>query len=171
MGTFVVIGTGERCDSGRTDVTAPACIIVGVDGSAAAERALTWAAALVEGTSGAIVAVHALGLLTDLGDGSVVPSMGHRDQVVTLLEQQWSRPLTEAAVVHRCVVVDGDPVAALLRTAREEEADLLVVGRRGTGGHPGLVLGSTSQQIVYQADRPVVVIPDQAPRPYGPVDP
>jgi nucleotide-binding universal stress UspA family protein len=145
-------------------VTTPARIIVGVDGSDGSARALAWAAALVEGTSGEIVAVHALGLLTDLGDGSVVPSMGHRDQVVTLLEQ-WCWPLTEASVVHRCVVVDGDPVTALLRTAREEEADLVVVGCRGTGGHPGLVLGSTSQQVVYQADRPVVVVPHQAPSP------
>ncbi len=146
-------------------MTAPARIIVGVDGSDAAGRALAWAAALVQGTSGEVVAVHALGLLTDLGDGTVVPSMGHRAQVVTLLEQQWSRPLTDASVVHRCVVVDGDPVTALLRTARQEEADLLVVGSRGAGGHPGMTLGSTSQQIVYQADRPVVVVPHQAPGP------
>ncbi|MGD0379090.1 MAG: universal stress protein [Acidimicrobiales bacterium] len=146
-------------------MTVPARTVVGVDGSDNSTRALAWAAALVEGTDGEIVAVHALGLLTHLEDGSVVPSMGQRDQVVTLLEQQWCRPLIEASVAHRCVVVDGDPVTALLRTAREEEADLLVVGCRGTGGHPGLVLGSTSQQVVSQADRPVVVVPFQAPGP------
>jgi nucleotide-binding universal stress UspA family protein len=140
-------------------MSAPRRIIVGVDGSGDSARALAWAAALVEGTNGEIVAVHAMGLLTRLDDGSVVPSVGQRDHLVTLLEQQWCRPLIEASVAHRCVVVDGDPVTALLRTALEESADLIVVGCRGAGGHAGLALGSTSQQIVYQTDRPVVVVP------------
>ena len=143
-------------------MSAPDRIIVGVDGSDDSARALAWAAVLVEGTNGEIVAVHAMGLLTRLDDGSVVPSMGQRGHLVTLLEKEWCRPLVEASVVHRCVVVDGDPVTALLRTALEERADLIVVGCRGAGGHAGLALGSTSQQIVYQADRPVVVVPNQA---------
>ncbi len=146
-------------------MTAPVRIVVGVDGSEDSGRALTWAAALVEGTSGEIVAVHALGLLAHLGDESIVPPVEYRDRVVALLEQQWCRPLAAAAVTYRCVVIDGDPVTALLRAAREEAADLVVVGRRGAGGHPGLVLGSTSQQVVSHADRPVAVVPSQAPSP------
>lgn len=146
-------------------MSAPGHIIVGVDGSEDSERALEWAAALVEDSIGEVVAVHAMGLLTRLDDGSVVPSMGHRDHVVNLLEQRWCRPLIEASVAHRCMVVDGDPVTALLRTALEEGADLIVVGRRGAGGHAGLTLGSTSQQIVFQADRPVVVVPRKVTSP------
>jgi nucleotide-binding universal stress UspA family protein len=146
-------------------MTAPNRIVVGVDGSEDSAHALTWAAALVEGTSGEIVAVHALGLLAQIGDESVVPSVGHRDQVVALLEHHWCRPLVEAAAAYRCVVIDGDPVTALLRAAREASADLVVVGRRVAGGHPGLVLGSTSQQVVSQADRPVVVVPSHTPSP------
>jgi nucleotide-binding universal stress UspA family protein len=146
-------------------MTPPVRIVVGVDGSEDSARALTWAAALVEGSSGEIVAVHALGLLAHLGGEPIVPSVEHRDEVVALLEQQWCQPLAEAAVPYRCVVIDGDPVTALLRAAGEEDADLIVVGRRGAGGHPGLVLGSTSQQVVSHADRPVAVVPSQAPSP------
>ena len=167
MSGVTVILLGEHGESGYADpqavVSAPGRIVVGVDGSEDSARALTWAAALVHGTAGEIVAVHAMGLLTRLDDGSVVPSMGHRDHVTSLLEQRWCRPLIESSVVHRCVVVDGDPVTGLLRTALEEDADLIVVGCRGAGGHAGLALGSTSQQIVFQADRPVVVVPSQTP--------
>ncbi len=145
-------------------MSVPGRIVVGVDGSEDSRCALTWAAGLVEGTAGEIVAVHALGLLTHLNDASVVPSMGHRSEVSSRLEREWCQPLIEASVTHRCLVVDGDPVTAVLRAAREEVADLVVVGCRGAGGHPGLVLGSTSQQLVYQADRPVVVVPLQAQR-------
>jgi nucleotide-binding universal stress UspA family protein len=134
-------------------------VVVCVDGSEDSACALAWAAGLVQGTGGEIVAIHALGLLTHLSDASIVPSSGHRREVLARLEHEWCRPLTDARVAHRCLVIDGDPVTAVLRVAREEEADLVVVGRRGTGGHPGLLLGSTSQQLVHESDLPVVVVP------------
>jgi nucleotide-binding universal stress UspA family protein len=143
----------------------PQRVVVCVDGSEDSASALTWAAGLVQGTSGEIVAVHALGLLTHLSDASIVPSSGRRSEVLARLKHEWCRPLVEAHIAHRCLVIDGDPVTAVLRVAREEAADLVVVGRRGTGGHPGLQLGSTSQQLVHQADLPVVVVPLDSPRP------
>jgi len=146
-------------------VSVPGRILVGVDGSEDSRCALAWAAGLVEGTDAEIIAVHALGLLTHLVDASLVPSAGHRSEVTSRLEQEWCQPLIEASVAHRCLVVDGDPVTAVLRAAREQVADLVVVGSRGAGGHPGLVLGSTSQQLVHEADRPVVVVPRRAPIP------
>ncbi len=140
-------------------MTAPGRIVVGVDGSEDSGRALAFAAALMEGSEGEIVAVHALGLLTHLGDDSVVPSSGHRQEVTDKLERQWCRPLADASVAYRCLVIDGDAVTGVLRSAHEQGADLIVVGRRGTSGPPGLLLGSTSQQLVHQADLPVTVVP------------
>lgn len=144
-------------------MTAPLRIVVGVDGSEDSGRALSWAAALMEGSGGEIVAVHALGLLTHLGHDSVVPSSGHRQEVARTLEREWCRPLADSSAAYRCLVVDGDAVTAVLRAAHEQGADLIVVGRRGVGGPPGLLLGSTSQQLVHQADLPVAVIPRDAP--------
>jgi len=142
-------------------MTAPHRIVVGVDGSEDSQRALAWAVGLVEGPGAEIIAVHALGLLAHNDGESDVPSSGYRDDVVARLEQEWCRPLIEASVTHRCLVIDGDPVLAVLRTAHEELADLIVVGRRGSGGHRGLVLGSTSQQLVHEADLPVTVVPGE----------
>ena len=149
-------------------MNAPRRIVVGVDGSENSRRALAWAVALVE-DSGAedsgseIVAVHALGLLTHLDGQSVVPSTGHRNEVAVRLKNEWCRPLARSSVAHRYLVVDGEPVHTLLTAAREQAADLVVVGRRGAGGSPGLMIGSTSQQLVHQADRPVVVVPPEWP--------
>jgi len=140
-------------------MTEPPRIIVGVDGSEASKRALAWAATLATWTGGQIVAVHALGLLTRLSDDSVVPSTDRRAEVTAALEHEWCRPLADASVDYRCVVVDGDPVTSLLRAAHEQGGDLVVVGSRGTGGYAGLALGSTSQQLVRVADCPVTVVP------------
>jgi nucleotide-binding universal stress UspA family protein len=153
-------------------VGAPRRIVVGVDGSEDSRRALEWALDLVEdGGAGArgvgdppeIVAVHALGLLAHLGGGSVVPSAGHRREVEDRLEHEWCRPLAHTRVSHRCLVVEGEPVHAMLSAAHEQAADLLVVGRRGAGGSAGLMIGSTSAQLVHRADCPVVVIPPGPP--------
>jgi nucleotide-binding universal stress UspA family protein len=145
-------------------VTGPRRVVVGVDGSEDSVRALTWTVELVEGSGAEIVAVHALGLLAHTDGAAEVPSPHYRVDVAARLEQEWCRPLAQSSVAYRCVVTDGDPVTAVLRAAREHGADLVVVGRRGSGGHPGLVLGSTSQQLVVDADLPVTVVPSGAPR-------
>jgi nucleotide-binding universal stress UspA family protein len=54
-------------------------------------------------------------------------------------------------------VVEGDPVDAILAFARSRNADLIVVGSRGLGAMKGLVLGSVSNAILHQSDRPVLV--------------
>lgn len=59
-------------------------------------------------------------------------------------------------------VLRGAPGSILLRVA--EGADLLVVGSRGRGGLTGVLLGSVAQQLVRDAECPVVVVPSQSER-------
>ncbi|MGY1636868.1 universal stress protein [Geodermatophilus sp. SYSU D00742] len=56
-------------------------------------------------------------------------------------------------------VVDDHPVDGLL--ALSAEAALLVIGRRGLGGVPGLLLGSTAGAVVQHARCPVIALPDE----------
>lgn len=130
-------------------------ILVGVDGSGESAAAFAWAAALGRLLSAEVVAVHALGLLEDFGDGPV-PAEAHRAQVETLFEAEWCAPLDGVAI--RRQILDGNPAEVLLRAAGDEEADLIVVGNRGFGQHPGGLLGSTSSQVVQRADRPVTIV-------------
>ena len=139
-------------------MTAVDRILVALDDSDGAARAVRFVAALAPRLGAEVVAVHALGLLTHLGGAQAVPAQSHRGEVLALL-QVWAGALTEAGVAHRCLVVDGNPVQALLAAAADEHADIIVVGKRATGGVPGLQLGSTSQQLVQHADVPVVVVP------------
>ena len=63
----------------------------------------------------------------------------------------------------RAELREGTPVTSLLELADEVDADLLVVGSRGVGGFPGLLLGSTSTQVAQHARRPVVIVPEPSP--------
>lgn len=145
-------------------MTAPRTILVGVDGSVDSQRALQWAAELAEALGAEVVAVHALGLLSHLGkrqSEKATPAQEDRDEVRALLESDWTAVLRSSGVPHRCLVLDGNPVTALMAAAEEQNADLLVVGPRGTGGFPGLQLGSTSHQLLQHSHHPVAVVPQR----------
>ena len=109
-----------------------------------------------------VVAVHALGLLHHSPSGEWVSSDTHRDEIRAELEQSWCAPLREAGVNYRAELREGNPVTALLAVADDLDADVIVVGSRGTGGFPGLLLGSTSSQVAQHARRPVVIVPEPA---------
>jgi nucleotide-binding universal stress UspA family protein len=55
--------------------------------------------------------------------------------------------------------MSGDPANVALKVAREADADLIVVGRRGLGGLSKLLLGSVSEKIVAHAHCAVTAVP------------
>jgi nucleotide-binding universal stress UspA family protein len=145
-------------------VTAPpgiSRILAGVDGSDNSRRALGWAILFAQRFQAELVAVHAVGLLSDLGEGPPVPSHSHLDELRLKFEGDWCAPLRDSTVAHRLLLRNGPPVPVLVGTADEESADLIVVGSRGVGGFPELLLGSTSHHVVERANRPVLVIPPE----------
>jgi nucleotide-binding universal stress UspA family protein len=139
-------------------------IVVGVDGSDNSLAAVEWAAGMAALVDAEVVAVHALGLLEALGADDPVPSFPHRDEIRDLFEKTWCAPLDTASVRSRRVLRDGSALPVLLDAAQEVGADLIVVGSRGLGGYPELLLGSTSTQVAQNADRPVAIVPGVAPR-------
>jgi len=134
-------------------------ILVGVDGSDNSVAAVEWAAGLAQITGADVVAVHALGLLEPMGSGDPVPSFPHRDEIRARFEDVWCAPLDAQGVRSRRILHDGSAVSVVLDTAREVDADVIVLGSRGLGGYPELLLGSTSTQVAQAADRPVMIVP------------
>ena len=142
-------------------------IVVGVDGSQAADRALRWAVAEAARHGALVDLVHAYVLhpyAGMFGEADRELARGRLDEVVernrTVLDAvKWSATLTAAS---------GAAAAALVDAAAD--ADLAVVGSRGRGGFPRLTLGSTSYRVAAHAQVPVAVVPaasrgDDARRP------
>ena len=133
-----------------------AVVVVGVDGSDGARRALHWAAAHARATGARLRAVRAWSYLDQPVEG-FDPSWGEEsarrdlDLAVDALGDDLA-----GVEVERLVVCDL-PARALLDAAKD--ASLLVVGSRGLGGFQGLLLGSVSSQLVHHAGCPVVVVP------------
>jgi nucleotide-binding universal stress UspA family protein len=73
--------------------------------------------------------------------------------------RDWCKPLADAAVPFRVTVREGRASTRILDVASEEDAALIVVGRRGLGGFTELLLGSTSRELVHHTTRPLVLVP------------
>jgi nucleotide-binding universal stress UspA family protein len=126
-------------------------ILVGVDGSDNAQRALGWTIDLATALGAEVVAVHSLGLLES----------PHHDEIAEQFEQVWCAPLLDTDLPSFRVLRDGNPVQVIITVAEEQDVDLIVLGSRGVGGFPEQLLGSTSHQVAERTTRPVVIIPPQ----------
>jgi nucleotide-binding universal stress UspA family protein len=137
-------------------------IVVGVDGSGAAQRALAWAVDEGRARGATVEAVHAwhmpyVGLspyAPVAADPAIFEEAG-REVLQRAVDRVDARGLP--APVER-ILAAGGAASVLLEAAKG--ADLVVVGTRGRGGFAGLVLGSVSHQVTHHAECPVVVVRD-----------
>lgn len=63
-----------------------------------------------------------------------------------------------AKAVRVLVVDDADPAAAIVRTARDEQADFIAMSTRGAGGLKRFMLGSVAEKVVRESEVPVLLV-------------
>lgn len=140
-------------------------VVVGVDGSKASAEAVRFAAAEARWRGATLRAVTAWRMPVGSYGPIVVPASLATD-LEPAAKEVLTRQIDEVLGEHpdvpvELLVAEGTPARVLLDAA--QGADLLVVGSRGHGGFTGLLLGSTSSQVMHHAACPTVVVP--APRP------
>jgi nucleotide-binding universal stress UspA family protein len=59
--------------------------------------------------------------------------------------------------IERSIAV-GLPAEQIIAAARQDKADLVVIGARGLGAIKRLLLGSVSERVLHRADCPVLVV-------------
>ena len=138
-------------------------IIVGVDGSGHSQRALEWAMkeAAMRHDALTVLTVHQavkgyFGTAvinaedTALTERAREAAQAEADKVLAGL----SEPRPDSVTVK---AVHGFPVEELL--AAGDDADMIVLGSRGTGGFNRLLLGSVASQVAQHAHCPVLIVP------------
>jgi nucleotide-binding universal stress UspA family protein len=89
------------------------------------------------------------------GEGILPPRTEWDDELRRELEHiQAADPSVH--LTHR--LEEGDPVTQILNVAKETNADLIVIGTHGRRGIPRLLMGSVAEQVVRQANRPVLSV-------------
>jgi len=137
-------------------------IVVGVDGSAHSRKALERAAveAVAHGTPLTVFTVHQAvrdvygGVSHYVEDASLTEkakeaARAETDEVLSGLD---SKPASVTVTA-----VHGLPADELIKAS--QDADLLVLGRRGAGGFARLMMGSVTDQVSRHAHCPVLIVP------------
>lgn len=132
-------------------------IVVGVDGSEGAQRALRFAGDVAVKTGADLLVASAA------SPGDLVQrehDLPHVDlEVQRELLWSWTAPVREAGIEHDIVALEGDARIVLPDLAAERSADLLIVGSRGLGPVGKLLLGSVAASLIRYADMPVTIVP------------
>jgi nucleotide-binding universal stress UspA family protein len=137
-------------------------VVAGVDGSQESLAALRWAAGYATATGARLRAVLAWQYPATYG----APKVGAPEAITEEVRQHMTDDLGQAVgqaapglEVEQSLGY-GHPAEVLV--AESQEADLLVVGRRGHGQFTGMLLGSVSMHCVTHAHCPVVVVKAEA---------
>ena len=143
-------------------------ILVGVDGSESALKAVALAAALSEAHDAQLVFVHVVQLSAIADQVLKISATEHLKEnpkgimeklSQNVLDQARKHALQAGALEERITTVttDGNQARQLIQAAKRRKADLIVLGSRGRGRMEGLLLGSVSQKIAALAPCPCLI--------------
>lgn len=134
-------------------------IVVGTDGSPAADLAVEWGSSEAARWEAELTLVHVWDHpATSLDEGTTTSAHlmeADAKRVLELAAQAAEAHLGHRGEIH-CKLLRGSPGATLVDEARE--SDLLVVGARGLSALRSVFLGSTSNDVIHNARCPIAVI-------------
>ncbi len=141
-------------------------LVVGTDGSENAARALTAAAEMA--SAGGSIAVHVVTAYQPLTPrqqqrlAAQLPSdlrvLVHGHVGAETILRDAKDIMEDYGLQAEFHEVDEDPSDALIKTADEIGADLIVVGSRGEGAAQRVLHGSTSTKVLHHAHCSVLVV-------------
>lgn len=142
----------ERMSNGGR--TATSCVVAPVDGSAATERVARYITQMHAGEADVLLLAV---LPHEMRTRTTPQQESEHTATVESMTRNARAIIDDAGMPYRVTVGYGSPGAEIVRFAEEENADLIVIGRRGSGLSKAL-LGSVSDHVVKNATRPVVVV-------------
>jgi len=142
----------------------PKTIVVAVDGSERSQEAAEVAAELARARSGKLYIFTAVrppegwwGI-----EGAPPPPKSMANALVAA-QQQVLNVTVDAinleGVDYETALEVGDPASAISKFCEEQDADVLVIGRRGAGLIERFIMGSVADRLVHYAPCPVLVVP------------
>lgn len=142
-------------------------ILVAVDGSEGSDRAVDYAAQQAKNDGADLLIVNVIGGY-GLPDNMLKAfSQASNEWLQEVLASASAATLTSARERARDVGLGmiqmesrvGDIAQTIIDIAREKEAGVIVVGKRGNSRIAGLLLGSVSQKLASLAPVPVTIVP------------
>lgn len=130
-------------------------ILFPTDFSHASDAGLPLATALARDTGATLVILHVEEPPLAYGGGELYYGIPEPNTEALQKMLAAVQPTdTKVAYVHR--MVTGDPATEIVRVAKEEGADIIVVGTHGRTGLTRLLMGSVAEQVIRHSACPVL---------------
>jgi nucleotide-binding universal stress UspA family protein len=142
-------------------------VMIAIDGSDTSKKAAGIGIDIARRANGTVVAVYVMDIsrLSHLPGYATLP--GLKEKILALIQDE-GKQATEfvlncsqnMSVPCRAIIAQGNPADELLKAAKEEKADLIVMGKVGRTAVEKFLLGSVAEKVVSQSTIPVILIKD-----------
>ena len=137
-------------------------ILCPIDFSKHADLVVEWAIHLAQEHDSELLLLHAYHLPVEFQqlEGAYLPA-DFWDSVKEEAERSlatYAERVRATSVSVREIVREGYPASVIQEEAREENADMIVMGSRGLSGLKHLLLGSIAERVVQKAHCPVLTL-------------
>jgi nucleotide-binding universal stress UspA family protein len=140
-------------------------ILVGIDGSEPANHALQYAIDIAKKWNAELMILTVTPEINTtfyLGD-IVAWDIDEMEEPLRKIHEELLMKTEEklkeySKLKFKTIIKRGKPSLMILQSAKEENADLIVVGSRGIGGIKEYLLGSTSKHVINHCKIPVLII-------------
>lgn len=133
-------------------------IVVPLDGSGVAERALPYAEQLARKSTARMTLVSAAPHVNTLLPGGELYNRRSKAELREYLDRETAR-LREAGLQADSILAEADPVDAIVNGIESAGADLAVMSTHGRSGLPRFAWGSVTEGVLRRSRKPVLVIP------------
>jgi nucleotide-binding universal stress UspA family protein len=132
-------------------------ILVAVDGSSQSFKAVRIGAELAKSTR-AVMTLLAVSEVADMPELMMEDRIKSKGAVMdSILEEAAEIAISEGADV-QTALRHGHPANQILKYAKENDIDMIVIGSRGLGDTKGMIMGSVSRAITKGAEMPVLIV-------------
>lgn len=144
-------------------------ILVPLDGSALAERAVHHAVEIASGKDTEIILLQVihdpLAEVPEAGQEAELKAATEAVNIAKAYLNMVAARVQKEGVKVRSVVLEGTPDGAILGFAHDEEVDLLVMSTHGRTGFSKAIMGSVAEKVALTTRRPVVLVkPERIPK-------
>jgi nucleotide-binding universal stress UspA family protein len=137
-------------------------ILVPMDFSAHAERALDYASMLASKLSARVLLMHVIHAMplgvTEMGSAMPSAYLQQIEAEISQSMEKYLQRLTAVGLAGEMVIVHGVPFEEIAHLATTRQVELIVMGTHGRTGLGHLFLGSVAEKVVRLAPCPVLVI-------------
>jgi nucleotide-binding universal stress UspA family protein len=137
-------------------------VLVPIDFSATADRALAYAIALAQQLQARLTLLHVLDMtplaMGDMDTGMPVSALDALETEAQHLLQASLDRVQHAGLQGDRLLVQGSPAQAIVDMAGEQGVDLILMGTHGRTGLAHVFLGSVAEHVVRQGPCPVLVV-------------